>query len=684
MIAHESSGETFHSAYAAAQLAERLLANGTAEDIRVAERVLQSVLRCQELDQDSPHYGAFRWELEQEVVEDFNAVEFVLFSLIPLTIEYQEQLSATLTRQLKASIKLGLENIAKINVGLAYTNIALKDITNTCLGGEFLQDEALAKRGYEKLQQWIAFTDQSGGAYEYNSIPYVAVALDVLSTLEQLVQDEDTQVRAKMMLARLAVSVGLHMHAPTGRWAGPHGRAYHKSVIGEDGWYILKESELETMRDWLADGTLPAWVGSMFNRQVLPDQVVETTGKEDQVLASTYKTDTYTFGVASRNLYNQANRYIAWQSNVFNIQYTRPGASIPGSIYTRYILDDEWLGDFSAGIGRGSSALLPDVGHFQGVQDQERAIGLYVPRNLNALEHHRSAKAVVAVARWNDQTDQVWIDSTRVETLPARVPQGATVVMASGSVMLAIKPFTITNLGTQDQLYLDQMPDSTLVFQLYNYRGPMKTFWELAWPGTFYQGLPRCGFYAEVAGARDFASPAAFAQTVNSGQITDQAEAPYTYSGGNETRPWRVEYQRDGRSLGMAVDLFDWFRPAERWTDAGPIGWPMLRSRYAAENTEGVVEVNGVRLETAPNHPAWLYVSPTQDTVVAAYHGPTPSPMRLHLPQGNVTLDSLESGLVVWQQGEVSVEAIGLRSPPEISRGTLIHRNAKQQPTDEQ
>ena len=34
--------------------------------------------------------------------------------------------------------------------------------------------------------------------------------------------------------------------------------------------------------------------------------------------------------------------------------------------------------------------------------------------------------------------------------------------------------------------------DGDLALELYNYLGPAKTFWELANPGAFYRGMPRC------------------------------------------------------------------------------------------------------------------------------------------------------------------------------------------------
>ena len=60
---------------------------------------------------------------------------------------------------------------------------------------------------------------------------------------EQLTRNEAVGVKARMMLARLGLSAGLHVHGPTGRWSGPHSCAYHGSVTGNTGSYRLEQLE---------------------------------------------------------------------------------------------------------------------------------------------------------------------------------------------------------------------------------------------------------------------------------------------------------------------------------------------------------------------------------------------------------------------------------------------------------
>ena len=84
MITHQVRGRIFHATIASAQLASELMASGAPTDIAEAAAIFRAVLACQEVRDTDPHRGNFRWELEDEVVEDLNAVQFVLFYCIPV------------------------------------------------------------------------------------------------------------------------------------------------------------------------------------------------------------------------------------------------------------------------------------------------------------------------------------------------------------------------------------------------------------------------------------------------------------------------------------------------------------------------------------------------------------------------------------------------------------------------
>jgi hypothetical protein len=132
-----------------------------------------------------------------------------------------------------------------------------------------------------------------------------------------------------------------------------------------------------------------------------------------------------------------------------------------------------------------------------------------------------------------------------------------------------------------------------------------------------------------------------------------------------------VEYSRQGRTLGMEVDLFDWFRPAKKWTEKGPLPSPMLESRFARQDRSGNIRIDDAQIKWDGEGTAWLYRSPSGDKIAAAYHGPDPSSFSLEGPNFSLAVPELECGLIVWQDGEISMEAIGLKENPKIRGASL-------------
>lgn len=557
LISKKTEFGLFHESRRGARLAADLIANGHPDDLSLAEKVLDAVLNCQETDARDPHFGNFYWMAEDRFVEDLNAVEFNLEALIPMMIRHGDRLSAAYCERVRQAIRLGLQEIARLDVLVAYTNITVLDILNSCLGGELLDDALIAQRGYAKLIAWMAYTNQHGHPLEYNSPTYSAVTIRALKRLIDLVQDEGTRAHAQTMIAKLALSIALHLHPPTGRWAGPHGRAYQPSVVCET------PPEITLVRGWVADGTVPAWVGDLLDHRPETFQVVETAERNRKLAITTYHTPTYVLGTATSSFNPQANVCMA--------HFTRPHADRPGVLYTRYITNDKWFGDAYHATDRTKTRNLPDEGDFFSVQQANRAIGIYGPQNFR---HGWSAKAVLI---WTQvaQVDEIWVGQKRVTTLPATVGPAEVIVVASGDTYIAVQPLTITAMGKVSPVQLVER-DGDLVLEMYNYQGPEKRFWEMNWPGAFYKGKPIVAFYLEMAARNAYSDGAAFGATVAGGTITEHLDEPYTYPAEGERR-YTVNYQRDGQELGIDIDLMGWHLK-RRWTEEGDLGWPALET----------------------------------------------------------------------------------------------------------
>jgi hypothetical protein len=642
----------FHESRKGAAFAQKLVANGTPQDLELAEKVLEVVLGCQELHPDDPHYGNFYWMLEDSVVFDLNAVEFALERLVPMMLEHGERLPAPLQTRVLDCIRLGLAEIEKLDVRIVYSNITLLDILNTCLGGELLGDERIARRGYQKLVDWMALTDANGTPYEFNSPTYTWVDIRALQELVRLVRDPDTRTRARAAIARLGLSVALHLHPGTGRWAGPHGRAYQPSIHCET------PAEIGMLREWVASGALPAWTLDALEQRPAQMQVDETAFVPFQTTTTTFHSPSFALGVASREH--------SGQTNVLMAHYTRPGASRPGVIYTnkpgviytRYLINDKWLGDFYHATDRTKSRNLIDEGRFWGVQQGSRAIGLYsLPGNLGFI---KSAKAVLIWTR-RAEVDEIWVGDRKIETLPAEIRPGEVVVVGSGGALAAVRVLTRTDLGRDAPIRLVEI-QGDLVLEIYNYKGQEKPFWEMGWPGAFYQGKPQCGFYLEMAERDAYPNGLAFGQAVAAGTLFDQADAPFVYSG-DRPRRWTVSYARDGQEVGIEIDLMEW-QLLRRWTQAGELGFPMLAAPSALQDRSGEICLGGARLAWTPLQgeyaPAWLFASPATGRYAAGYTGQNPAAVTLEVPGGKIEVASMSTGILTWDNGQASVDCVNI------------------------
>ena len=146
-----------------------------------------------------------------------------------------------------------------------------------------------------------------------------------------------------------------------GRWQAHHSRAYHPSVIAET------PPEIEIVNGWL-DGHLPAWVGDLLRYPAEPFELTETADSSLQGALTTYHSRSFGLGLASREYGDQVNVLMA--------HYVREGAERPGVMYTRYLMDDKWMGDFYHATDRTKTRNLIEEGRFWGVQQGVRAIGL--------------------------------------------------------------------------------------------------------------------------------------------------------------------------------------------------------------------------------------------------------------------------------------------------------------------
>jgi len=663
MLAVSVDKRIYHRVFLSAEYAVNLVENGTQQSLARAEDVVRAVLECQELDKNNPHHGNFFWEKEEGIVEDLNAVEFVLIRFIPMTLRYSDRISKSLQKKILSAIRIALDEVERVDVGLIYTNIVAQDIVNSILGGQLLAESSYVKRGFNKLRAWQAFIDRNGIPHEYNSPSYNSVTINALSHLVELANDNEVKMIAKLIMIRLGISFGLHLHPKTKRLAGPHCRAYYPFLT------FQTSPESDVLDDHINRKQLPKWLTKLVSHRPSKMNIRETSDVQKKISIGTYHSQSFSLGVASRELDTQSNRYISNQSNVFSVQYTRGNDLTPGIVYSRYLLNDKWVGDYRTTLSRGDRDIFFDEGSFRGIQNGPRSINIYAPKKLGAWERCFSAKASLI---WHSDIDEIWINGKDVRELPIEIINTDVIVVGCGDVYVAIRPLSLTNLGGGAPIRIVKH-EQYVVLELYNYLGPTKTFWELAHPGAFYQGRTRCGFYAEVVEKSDYSSGADFAAEVARGLLIENFDDPITYNGENE-RLWSVEYRRDNETLGIELDMMQ-FEIKRMWTHCASDMLPMLDSPIAIQALDGDVKINDSILKCEGEGTRWLVSLPDEHTWIAAFHGPDPSSLILEIPEGRIEIDKLTRGLVTWENGQIQIEATGLEGTPKIVGGLITKIN---------
>jgi hypothetical protein len=661
MPATETDHGRFHITRSAAALARRLVDNGTDLDLRRAQDIIEAVIDCQELRQSDPHHGNFPWMAEDGFVADLNAVEFILGQFVPMLCDHRERLeriSSTLLSRLLDAIRAGLDEIVRLDVHIGYTNIAVFDIHNSILGGELLDEASYRDRGIEKLVTWSEFTATRGHPFEYNSPTYTPLVLRTLDALRRRTQDSQARTLASTMLYRLALSVALRLHAPTGRMAGPHGRGYNDAVRRSShgrGFPLFRDFE---------DGPR-----SLFQRLLgsenLPRFIEETASPERGFAMTTLLSSSYSLGTASTPFMSQSNVLLGYVGS--GVDGEKSGdASV---FYTRYLTNDHWFGDFYHSTDRSTSRNLLDEGLFHGVQEESSVIAAYAPTSLEGVSE---AKAVLV---WSDAAEvtEILVGDRPVNELPASIGNQDNVGVAVGTAYFVVRPLARVGLGEGDEAVLRER-DGSLLLELVQYRGAKKDFWELRWPGGFYQGKPINAFYLEVAESSEYDSLGAFVKTVAEGAISEELDPPRTFDGVSK-RMWKAEYRRGSRVLGMAVELNTWSLAA-RWNARGEKAWPPLdvyegapARRSASHKATGGADGGDARI-TCAHGPAWIYGDSAQRTWYAGFIGSAGAegPVELVVPGGSVRLPAARWGWIFWEDGEVTAEASGSDAKPVVRR----------------
>lgn len=590
--------ESFGYAYALVQ------AEG-ATAIPQAERILRRALQAQERNPANPHYGGFKWMDEDRSVTDLNAVQFVLEQILPFLIDYGDYISPALRAELLEAVRLGAEEIARLNVAVWYTNITLLDTLNTVLAGQVLGDEGLLQRGRQRIDEWIAYTNRSGAVPEYNSPTYAAVDLAALAELAHRAIDHVIRVKAQVMEERLWIHTALHYHHPTAQLAGPHSRAYHNDVTG--GICMIKRALFRVLGDErllrrstyaphrqdegsVVAGRCPYHPPRYLMRllQAKPERfsITETAVVDMGIDLMTFMTPNYALGTASVGHHPQNDRLILY--------YRVPEPRLVGVLFSRYIVNEKAFGSYYHPTDRSMANNLNDEGMFWGLQHENKSIALYALEPQHDPVHSLKTEIYVLDAA---SLGEVWVNEAPVTlgSIPQRLNPHDTVFIADGDLYIALRPLEPSNLGDDAPILLAER-NGELVLSIYNYyQGEPKRFWEYAsLSGPFYRQNIRAGFILEVGERAEYGNFAAFRQHMMRSVIDDRLVGTVR----------TVRYASGADLLELSVDLHA-NRLLERRINGIVYQPPMLASPVAVQSMSGALEVGSARL-TCGAIPAWM------------------------------------------------------------------------------
>jgi hypothetical protein len=625
-----------------------------AGDARRAERAIRSVLALQETRPQDAHYGNFRWRLEELCVRDLNGVEFMLDELIELAREHSATLSGGIVEEMRTAIALGLAEIDRLDVHPSYTNIALSDIANSVLGGELLDEARHVARGARKLDEWIAFTNASGAPHEFNSPTYAAVDILRLAAVVRHTRDRRVAVEARIAEERLWLHVAAHYHPGLAQLAGPHSRSYYDGWTGAGGylklvlWKLLGDEALRRETPYaprtreemhigvaLAELHCPDYVERWLREKRYPFDAREITDAALGIDITTYMTESYALGTMSRD-FSVGEPREAWPGLNSLLLHVRRDAP-PGynSLYVRYVVNDKAPGGSD---GHGAEDHW-DEGRPVIAQHRHDAIVAYTP--LPRARPAHSYKLSVRMLGLSAE-DEVWIGDRRVDAWPIPVARGDRILIAAGDAYVALIPLDQTDMGSDAPIEL-ALSDGVLALDIYNYKGPAKTFWEYrSQSGAFYRGNVRNGFAIEVAERAEFADTATFREHIARSRIDDAV-------GDHHER--NITYESGGNAVALTYSDWD-MSLIERRIGGSAYRAPMARVGAVDGNgpqflqtTADAFELGGLNVVAQPG-PKWLFADADAHRYVFVHPADAVTGLRLTTPATTIECEAFGFGRV--------------------------------------
>lgn len=229
-----ADGRTVHATVPSLRYALALLKAGC--ECERAFAVLRAILALQDTDFASPTYGIWPWIFEEPLaamaLPDWNWADFCGELLALALADHAAVLSAGLAAEMRASLGHAAWAIFRRNCAPGYTNIAVLGGVVVGAAGELLGEPRLTAYAKARFARLLSEVERHGDFNEYNSPPYLMVALRATETGLHLVCDSALRVALENVRRLVWRTIADYYHPATDQWAGPHSRTYADLLAG--------------------------------------------------------------------------------------------------------------------------------------------------------------------------------------------------------------------------------------------------------------------------------------------------------------------------------------------------------------------------------------------------------------------------------------------------------------------
>lgn len=196
-----------------------------------AKSVLWGLIKYQDNREDSKTYGLWPYYIEEDcdhmIAPDYNMADFNAKHFAYILKRRSDCLDDELRAALSESLMKAAICSIRRNVSPDYTNISLMSLNTIINAGEISGNKEFLERGKERLRKVHEYNTFCGCFSEYNSSTYSPLAIEEISMMLELFEDEECVKMAKNLNVIAWEMLLSHYHRNLKQVSPPQMRCYH-------------------------------------------------------------------------------------------------------------------------------------------------------------------------------------------------------------------------------------------------------------------------------------------------------------------------------------------------------------------------------------------------------------------------------------------------------------------------